>query len=145
MFFILGGCLDAPYVFMPLYICTPPGVYTPPYVPHTPLCICMFSEASACCGGCKGPLTCGTLPLHLPLYGGASPSVAPPTKLLTFLCISRFQGYLVCHMGIFPPVGIQGSVPHLLGVLGGISTWDVHMLILVHFCSSLCLTFLLLL
>ena len=36
-----------------------------------------------------------------------------------------------------------GGVPHLSGGSGGISTWDVHMLILIHFCSLLCLMFLL--
>ena len=46
-------------------------------------------------------------------------------------------GISVCYVGIFPSVeGFGGVTPSI----GGISTWDVHMLILVHFCSALCLT-----
>ena len=100
MFFIIGGCLetlyiDTPHTFVyPLYICTPPGMYTPQYVLHTPLCICIFSEAFGCCGGCKGlPYVLGHFP-YPTLYGSASPLVHPHTQLLASLCIGMFWGYL---------------------------------------------------
>ena len=49
--FILGGHLDSPTFTHPyMFICSQ-GFKYPPYVPNTPLCICMFSETSACCGG----------------------------------------------------------------------------------------------
>ena len=84
MFFILGGCLNAPtfiqspYVWMPpVHLNTPTGVH-----PHMfPLLLC----ASVCSqslwhvvGGCKGPPYMWNTSLHLPLYGGATPSVPPP-------------------------------------------------------------------
>ena len=54
-----------------------------------------------------------------------------------------FWGYIyICHMQIFPYVWGLGVFPTCWG-FGGISTWGVHMLILVHSCSSLCLMFLL--
>ena len=65
------------------------------------------------------------------LYGGASHLVAP-TKLFASLCISMFQGYWYVIWGIFPFVQVGGCFPSI-EVLGGISTCDVHMLILVHF------------
>ena len=132
---------------MPLYLCMPPvhlyalrGV--PPYDPHTPVhlyvlrCFCMLW------GVVRGPLTCWTLSLHLPLYGGTSPSVCTPTHSLTSLCISMFWGYWYVIWGFFPSVGGLGQCFPVVGGSGGISTWDAHVLILVHFCSSLCLTFL---
>ena len=56
-------------------------------------------------------------PYTSPVWG-ASPPVAPPTKLLTSLCISWFQGYWYVIWGIFPYCWGLGGVPHLLGVLG---------------------------
>ena len=71
--------LHMPSTFVcPICLYAPKGVDTPQMFP-TLLSICMFSEASACCGGCRWPLTCWTPPLHLPLYGGASPYVLHPT------------------------------------------------------------------
>ena len=125
----------------PIHLYIPQGCTHPPYVPIL-LCASVCSQRLLhVVGVVRGPLHVGHFP-YIPLYGGASPSVACPTKLLASLCISIFQGYWYVIWGFFPSVGVWG-VPHLLGMLGGISTWDVHMLILVHFCSSLCLTFLL--
>ena len=136
-----------PTFVCPIYSYTPKHLYTPGvYNPHMSpilLCICMFSEASACCGGVvRGPLTYWTLSLHLPLYGGASPSVYAHS-FVSFPVHQYVSGISVCHMGIFPLCWGLGVFPHLLGDLGGISTWDVHMLILVHSCSLLYLRFLL--
>ena len=96
------------YSYTPYMFICPQGVYTPPHVPHIPLCICMFSEASACCGSCKGPLACWTPPLHFPLYGGASPYVYSPTHMLASLYISMFWGYLHVIWGIFPLCWVLG-------------------------------------
>ena len=112
-------CSYAPYVCMPPYIHMPPRVYTPPICPHTPLDICMFSEASACCRGCKGPLAYWTPPLHLPLYGGVLPLGLHPHLFIGFPVHQYVLGISVCDMGnISPFVGGFGDVPHLLGVLG---------------------------
>ena len=95
MFFILGGHLDAP---VHLY---DPRVQNPPYVPHTPLCICVFLEASAC----WGHLTCWTPPLHarhLPHMGDASPCLTSQTHWLASLCICMFRGYLHVIWGVVP-------------------------------------------
>ena len=52
MFFILGGCLDAPCLYTPCTFVCPRGVH--PHVPPILLCICMFLEVLHVVGGCKG-------------------------------------------------------------------------------------------
>ena len=110
--------LYAPCMFVcPLYICTPPGVCMLPYVPHTPLCICMFSELLHIVEVVKCPLTCWTLLYTSPCMGVPPLQVTPP--LICWLpCASVCSGISVCHMGIFPYLGDLEGVPHLLGGLG---------------------------
>ena len=133
-----------PTFVCPLYIHIPQGVYTPPICsPYSYVHLYVLRGFCMLWGIVRDPHTCWTLPLLLPLYGGASPSVCTPTPFLASLCISMFWGYQYVIWGFFPSVRGLGGVPHLLGVLGGISTWDTHVLILVHFYSLFCLTFLL--
>ena len=77
--FILRGCLDIPmfiqppYDCMPLYIHTPPGVYTPPYAPYSSVPLCVFWRLCMLWGVVMGPLCVGIPSLTPPLFGGASP------------------------------------------------------------------------
>ena len=135
--FYTWGCLDAlicsntPYICMPLYICTPQQC-TPPYVPLL-LCICMFPEASACCGGVvRGLLHVGTSLTPPPVWGCLP--MLHPTHSLASLCSSMFQGYLHVIWGIFSLCLRFEGVPSSVRGFGGISTWVVHMVFLV--CSS---------
>ena len=73
----------------------------------------------------------GHFPYTYPCMG-VPPLQLHPTKLLTSLCISRFQGYWYVIWGFFPSVGVWG-VSSSIGGAGGISTWDIHMFILLHF------------
>ena len=60
-------------------------------------------------GVVRGPLHVDMLPLHLPLYGGASPSVCTPTLSCWLPCV------LVC----FGDIGMSyGDFSLLLGELG---------------------------
>ena len=52
-------------------------------------------------------------------------------------------GDICMSYGDFSLIWGFGGVPPSLGGFGGISTWHVNMLILVQFCSSLCLMFVL--
>ena len=119
MFFILGGVSGCP-----LYVHTPPVCpYAPhrcthPHVTHTPLCICMFSEAFACCGGVRGSLMCWTLPLHHPYMGVPPLQLHSHTQLLASLCISIFWGYLYVMWAVYPSIGGLRVFPHQYGVLG---------------------------
>ena len=147
--FLYWGCLDAPHLFAPctfihphMFIC-PPGVQTPPYIPHT-LCNCMFSGASTCCGGCRGPLTCWTLLLHaghLPLHGSASPYVLHLHLLVGFPVHLCFGDICMCYGEYSPYVGGLG-VPPYVGVWAASAALGAHMLYLAPSCSSLCLMFL---
>ena len=125
--FLYCGCLDAPtFVHSHTFISPHTFIHlqgsdTPPYVPHTPLCICMFSEASACCGGCRGPLTCWTPPLHaghLPSMRGASPCLTPP--LIGWLpCASVcFRDICMWYGEYYPYVGGLGVFPICWGFRG---------------------------
>ena len=91
----------APHVHMPPYICMPPGVYTTPICPYTPLCICMLSEASACCEGCKGtPYMLDTSVTPPPVWG-CLPSCYTRHSFVGFPVHRYVSGISVCHMGIF--------------------------------------------
>ena len=84
--FILEGCLDAPYVCMPHTFVHPRGVHTP-ICPHS-LHLC--SQALHVVEGLYGaPFVLGHFP-YTTLYGGASPSFAPPQSVVAFLCIGMF-------------------------------------------------------
>ena len=84
-------------------------------------------------GDCKGPLTCWTPHLHLPCRGYFPICFTLP--LISWLpCASVcFRDICMWYGQYFPYVG----------GFGGIRTWGVHMLLLVHSCSSLGLMFLL--
>ena len=143
MFFLLGRVSGCPLSFInPLYICMPTGVYTPPIC--SPYCASVCSQRLLhVVGGCKGPPYMLDTSLTHPPVWGASPSVCTPTPFFASLCISMFWGYQYVIWGFFPSVrGLEGVLPSV-GGSGGISTWGAHVLILVHFCSSLCLMFLL--
>ena len=149
MFFILGGCVDAPHVCMthtliyPLYIYTSPGVHTLPHMSPMLLCASVCSQRLLhVVQGYNWPPYMLDTSLTPPTGWGASPSVYTPTHSLATLCIGMFRD-ICMSWGYFPYVGSLGDVPPSVGGSGGISTWDVHMLILVYFCSSLCLMFLL--
>ena len=73
----------------------------------------MFSEASAYCGGGKGPLTCWTL-----LYTSPCMEYLPfslhPHSFISFPVHQYVWGYLYVIWGFFPYVGGLGVFPHLL-------------------------------
>ena len=121
----MGGFWTPPLFVCPINLYAPicsysPQGCTPPYVSHAPLGISVFSEASACCGGCKGPLTCWTLPLHLPCIGVPPLQFAPHSILASVYWY--VLGILVCHMGILPLCWGFGGVPPSVGSSGGSST-----------------------
>ena len=144
MFFILEGCPGASqHSYAPCSFIHPQGC-TYPHMSPILLCTSICSQRLLhVVGVVWGPLTYWTPPLHLSLYGGTSPLVYTPHSFVSFPMYWYVLGISICHMGIFPSCWCLGVLPHLLGVFGGISTWAIHMLILVHFCSSLYLTFLL--
>ena len=135
MFFYTCGCLDAPYIHVsPTHSYAPRGVH--PHVSHILLCASVWSQRLLhVVGVIRGPLTCWSLPLHLPCMVMPLLPFTPPTHSLASLCIMclMFQGYLYVIWGFFPYVWGLGGVPPSVGGSGGISTWDVHMLIPVHF------------
>ena len=119
----------------PLYVCMPPrGVHTPIRTPYSCASVCS-QRLLHIVGVHKGPLHVG----HLPMYGGASPSVYNPTHSLASLCISMFQGYLYVIWGILPLCWGFGGVYHLLGVLGasahGVSICLFLYILVVHYAS----------
>ena len=141
MFFILGGSGCPPMFVHPHTFICPQGCT------HTTTCP-PYSCASVCSqrllhivGVVRGCLFVGHL-YTSPCMGVPPIQLTPPTHSLASLCISMFWGYLYVIWGFFPYVGgLEGCSPISWG-FRGISTWHVHMLILVHFCNLLCLIFL---
>ena len=88
--------------------------------------------------GCKGPLTCWTPLLHLPLYGGAS-HVLHPHSLLPSCASVCFGNICMLYGEYFPYVGDLGVFPHLLGVLEtsahGVSICLFFYILVVHYVS----------
>ena len=123
IFFILGGCQDAPTIVHPCTFVHPntfmhPQGCTSPYVPHTPLCIYLFSEAFVCCGGSKGlPYVLEHFPYTTPVWG-ASPSVAPPHSVVGFPVYWYVWGYPFVMWAFSPSIEGFGGVLHQWGVLG---------------------------
>ena len=119
MFFIFGECLDAPMFVCPICSYTPICSYAPRgvHIPHMfpiLLCICMFSEASACCGGCKG------LSYMLDTSLTSPPVWVPPLQLHPHSVVGfpvhwYVSGILVCHMENFPFCWGFGGCSHQLG------------------------------
>ena len=68
-------------------------------------------------GGCKGPPSMWDTSLTLPLYGGASPSVAPPLSCW-LPCASVGFRDIGMPYGDFSLLLGFGGVPHLLGYRG---------------------------
>ena len=133
-------CMPSIHLYAPICLYAPRGVH-PPCSPYSSV---LYVLRGFCIlwGVVRGPFTCGTLPLHLPLYWGTSPSVVPPLSCWLPCASVGFRDIGMSY-GEFPfCLGLVGYSPSI-GSAGGISTCDVHILILVHFCSSLCLTFLL--
>ena len=145
MLFMLGGIWTPPYVHIPPiclydpYIHTPPGVYTPPHVHHTPLCICIFSGFCMLWGIVRDPLHVGHLLYTSPVWGCLLFSY--PHSFSGFPVHWYVWGISVCHGDFSLILGVWWGVPPSFQGFWGTSTWDVHMLILVHFGSSLCLMF----
>ena len=149
--FLYLGCVCTPPTFVHphtfvchQYICMPSGVYTLPICPPYSSVHLYVLGVFACCGGCKGlPFGLGHFPYTTPVWGCLFFICTPHTQLLVPCALVCF-GDINMLCGHFPFYwGVWGVFPHQLGGFGGISTWDVHMLILVHFCSALCLMFLL--
>ena len=105
----------------PLYVCTPhvcvpPGVYTPPICPHTPVYLYVL-RGFACFGGKGLPFVLGHFP-YTTLYGGASLQLHPHTQLLVpcasicFRDISMICGHFPFCWGVWgcsPSVGGLGA------------------------------------
>ena len=109
------------FVHLPTCSYAPRGVH--PICPHTPLCICMFSEAFACCGGiCKGlPYVLRHFPYTTSVWG-CLPFSCTPLHLVIGLPVHQYVlGISVCHVGIFPSVGGLGDVPPSVWGSGGTS------------------------
>ena len=131
--------LYTPYIHMPpVCLYAPRGVHTPHMPPYSSMPLCVFWRLCML-WGCNGlPFVLGHPPLSTPV-GVASPLLHPPHSVVGSCALVCFRDIsMLC--GHFPSVrkGL-GCFSNHLGV--GISTWDVHMLILVPFCSALCLTF----
>ena len=101
----------------PLYICMPPGVYTPPYAPYSSVHPCVFGGFS-CCGGCNGlPFVLGHLPYTTPVWGCLPFNYTLHTQSLVPCASVCFRDTsMLC--GHFPSVEGFGGVPHQLGGLG---------------------------
>ena len=142
----LSACalhLYAPYVLYALIHSTPLEVYTPPYVPHTPLCICMFSEDSACCGVDKGPLTCWTTSFTPPPVWGCLPICLQPHSFIGFPVHQYVSGISVCDVGNNSHMlGVWGMFSHLLVFLGAL-THGASICLFLYILGIHCLTFLL--
>ena len=149
--FILGGLSGYPHMFIhSLYIHTPPntfifllGVTHPHLSPYSCASVCSQMLLHVV-GGYKAPLHVGH-PLYTPVWGCLPFRYTPSTHLLASPCIGMVWGYRfgdtsMLYGNISHMFGVWGCSP-LLGVLG--CALGVHMHILVHSCSSLCLTFLL--
>ena len=109
MFLYLGG------VWMP-YICMPPvHLYLPI---HLYICSQRLLHVVRVV---SGPLTCGTLPLHLLLYGSASLQLHPllscwlPYASVGFRDIGMSYGEisLLLALGVFPSIGGAGRHQHM--------------------------------
>ena len=121
--FILGGCLDAPTFIHPHTFVFPHTFICPQGCSHTPICP-PYSSASVCSQYLlhvvevvRDPLTCWTLPLNLPQYDGASPSVTSCTHSLVSLCTDMFQEYL-SYADFSLMLGVWGCSPSVGGSRG---------------------------
>ena len=133
---------------MPLCSYTPICLYTARGVdtlicPHTPLCICILRGFCMLWVVVRGPLHVGHLPYTSPCME-VPPHMSYTAPLNNWLpCASVcFGGYLHVIWGIFPLCWGFGGVSPSVGGFRGISTWGVHMLLVVHSRSSLSLMYL---
>ena len=126
MFLYLGGIWTPPclYAFMHLY--APRGV-EPPYVPHTPLCICMFSKASTCCWGLEG----ASYMLDISPCMGC-PHVLQPLLIVGLPVHLYVLGISACDMGnISLMLGVWGASTH------GFSICFFLYILVVHYVSHI--------
>ena len=133
MFFILGGVWTPPMFIHPhMFVC--PHVFVHPQgctSPYVPILLC----ASVCSWRLLYVLGVVRSPLHVGHFPYTSPIWVPPLlftpQLIWWLPCALVCSWDICMLyGDFPLCwGCSPSV----GGSGGISTWDVHMLILVHF------------
>ena len=115
MFLYLGG-VWMPHICMHPYVCTPQGVYMPPYAPYF-LCLCVFG-GFACWGGCNGlPFVLGHPPLHHPCLG-CLPFSYTPTLSHWFPVHWYVSGISVCYVGISLLLKGLGVFPPSVGGLG---------------------------
>ena len=101
-------CLYAPSIHMSAQGCTHPHMF--PILLYASVCSQRLLHVV---GACKGPLTCWTLPLHLPCMGVPPLQFAPPSifGFSASVCLGILMSY-----GDFSL--LLGVFPHLLGVLG---------------------------
>ena len=97
----MSGCplsSYTPYMFIcPCTFVHPLVVHTPP-CPHTPLHLYVL-RGFCMLWGFKVPPYMLEPPLHLPLYGGSSPSVYTPHSFVGFPVHQHVLGISVCYMG----------------------------------------------
>ena len=130
-----------PHMFVhALYVHMPPRGVHSPYVPHTPVHLYVLRGFCILWGVVRASYMLDTS-LTSPVWG-CLPLYLPCTHSLASLCIGMFWGHLYVIWGIFPVCWGFGGDP-IYWDFGGISTWNDHVLMLVHSCSSLCLTLLL--
>ena len=117
---------------MSLCLYAPVCLYTP-ICPHTPVHQYVLRGFCMLWGVVIGPLTCWTLPLHLLLYGGASPSVYTPTHSWAPLCIGMFWRYLYVIWGFFLILGVfpicwgfWGASAHGMSICSFLYIFAVH-------------------
>ena len=127
----------------PLYVHTPPGVYTPHMSPILGASVCSHRLLHFV-GGCKEPPYMLDTSFTPPPVWGCLPLGFHLPFICCLPCSSICFRNICMSYGDFPLMFVAwGGVPPSDGGFGSISTWDAHMLILVHSCSSLCLMFLL--
>ena len=113
--------LYAPYVHMPPYIHMSPGVYTPIYSPYSSVHLYVHRGFCMSWGVVRGFLMCWDASLTPPLYGGASPSVAPPTLSCWLPCALVCFGDIHMSCGHFSLLYGVWGVPPSVGGSGGTS------------------------
>ena len=124
-------CLYTCIFICPPYICTPPGVYTPPMGPLCSQCSYMVLEHCMLWGGCFSALMC--IGPHHPYLGVPPPYY--PHSFVGYLCIVILRHISSYVGGLSPSIeGCGGCFLHHLGRLGGAHQLSaVHMFILIHF------------
>ena len=143
MFFILGGVWKPPMLIHPICLYTlymfvhPKGCTCPPYMSHTPLCICMFLEAFACFGGGKGlPFVFRHFPYTTPVWG-CLPFICTSLTLSCWFPVHCRYQYVMWAFS--PSVGGLGVFPISWGFWGAsaleMSICSFFYIFVVHYVS----------